>query len=204
MFGPEIALAVIVILFGIVLLVAGGLWALAFALLRRRRRARSVVVTVGIVLALAIAGCFLVVLCDFLGLMPVSERSMVGTYVVHYRTYEDRPVGTDTLILKPDHTFIQICLPEEGKRIEATINRQPVRKYARVRMVGKWHVVGEHRNHLELEGGLGPPEDGLVAGNPYVRYAASGFHVGGPIRWGAILARGDPDSASADYFEKVK
>jgi hypothetical protein len=203
-------LVIILILFGIVLLVAGGLWTLVFMCLRRRRRARLAVLIAGGVLTLALMGLFLAGLCgflaDLLGLRPVSERSMVGTWVVHYRTDNDgRPAGTDTLILKPDHTFIQICLPEKGKKIEATIGRRPVRKYDKVRMVGTWHIVGDRANHLEIEGALGPPRDGIVAGNPFIRYGPSGFYVGGmPIEWGGILARGDSDTDDADYFRKVK
>lgn len=198
-------LAIILILFVIVLLVVGGLWTLVFALLRRRRPARSVVVTVGVVLGVALVCFFLAAVGSVFGLdklIPVSERSMVGTYIVHYRTDDGRPAGNDTLILKPDHTFIQICLPEKGQKIEATIDRCPVKKYERVRMTGTWHR--ESGNRLQIEGMLGSPHDGYVAGNPYVRYAPSSLEtavewsIGGPQIWV------DGDSCDAMYFQKVK
>ncbi len=178
-----------------------------FAHPRSRRRALLAILIAGLALAM---GLLLASFLGLLGLMPVSERSLVGTWVVHYRTQEGWPAGTDTLILKPDNTFVQICLPEKGKKIEAAIGhgaaigRGPLKKYDRVRIVGTWHIV---QNRLETEGMLGPPEDGIVAGNPYVRttgLCAAGLPVYWYIRGSEIYARGDEDTDNADYFRRVR
>lgn len=183
---------------------------------RSRRRALLAVLIAGVVVTLALMGWLLFAIGGFLGLIPVSERSLVGTYVVHYRTRDLRPAGAgnDTLILKPDHTFVQICLPEKGKRIEMRVDLGPFKKYNRVRMVGTWHVFPEiyGGNYLGIEGALdvpqrieeapGPPQTGTVADNTYIREAPCTLEL--PIEWqigGPVIVVDDDNDV---YFRKVK
>lgn len=78
------------------------------------------------------------------GLIPVSEGSLAGTYVVQYRI-DDRPAGKDTLVLRRDHTFLQTCVSEKQQVLRAS---------------GTWKVVPVFPvEAVELHRALGPVVD---------------------------------------------
>jgi hypothetical protein len=154
-----------------------------------RIRKRPVLATVLLLTSLVLVG--LSGLCVFVRTMtkPLTDEAVVGTWVVDY-SVNDRYAGRDTLILKRDHTFIQICVSDKNEI---------------KRVTGTWALTGDDGGRaLMLDGILGPPQARYLSDETY-RFRDRGIAYGSwYVSWVPFGLAISLDYDDVNMFRKVK